>query len=458
MTLGGLRLPGPKSLGGQLALLVGVALFVAQAINFALLLGERRERRVNQFVAPAVVRIVDAIERDAGAPPRRPRRGMRRVEIGAVSAVTREMTRQPVVEARIADALLQAGVPTLAVQAAETRATARDTMRRPRRNPARTRLDRTRPDRILLVSVQRAPDQWLTLRVPVRGSDGAAAWRLLGQTAILYIVLMIAVLWIGRRVARPLHDLAEAASAFGRSSTPEPLAERGPADIRQLTAAFNAMRDRLAAMLTEKDRMLGAIGHDLRTPLASLRLRIETVDDADARARMIDTVAEMNQTLDDILSLAQVGRSSEPVARVDLAALVDAIVEDLRDLGGDIAFEPSPRVALDLRPVLTRRAIRNLAENAIKYGAGSVVRVRREGDQAIVEIDDEGPGLPADSLDAVFDSFTRIETSRNRDTGGAGLGLALARAIVRDQGGDIALRNRATGGLRATLRFPLAQG
>ena len=235
------------------------------------------------------------------------------------------------------------------------------------------------------------------------------------------------------------------------------MTEQGPADIRLLIAAFNAMRDRLVATLAEKDRMLGAIGHDLRTPLASLRLRIETHDDAGERARMADTIAEMSQTLDDIMSLAQVGRSRENAVRVDLAAMVDAIVEDLRDLGGDVSFEPSARVAIALRPVLTRRAIRNLIENGLKYGTQVVVRVRADGTDAIVEIDDIGPGLPPEDLARVFESFTRLEGSRNRDTGGAGLGLALARGIVRDQGGDIVLANRSPVGLRATLYLPAGE-
>lgn len=455
-----MKIAGPKSLAGQLALLVGVALFVAQAINFALLLGERRERQVNQVVAPAVVRILAAVERlETGAKPRGPRRGLRRgarrIDVSVASGVTRDLRRQPVIERRVADALVQAGLPMLAVEAAETTRDAGGIAPRPRlrRNPARVL-----SDRILILSVQIEPDRWLTLRVPVRGGEGAIVWRLLGQTAILYIVLLLAVLWIGARAARPLRDLAAATAAFGRSAGAEPLPERGPADIRQLTAAFNAMRDRIAAMLTEKDRMLGAIGHDLRTPLASLRLRVESVENPDARARMADTIAEMSQTLDDILSLAQVGHSSEPVVRVDLAALVDAVVEDLRDLGGDIAFEPSPRIALNLAPMLTRRAVRNLAENALKYGDRATVRVRKADGHAFVEIDDEGPGLPTCELEAVFGSFTRLETSRNRETGGAGLGLALARAIIRSQRGEIVLRNRVPRGLRAETRLPITDG
>lgn len=442
----------PRSLAGQLALLVGLALFLAQAINFALLLGERRERRINQAVVPAVVRIINAAERieRRGDRPRPRGARPRRVEATRTSGITGTMTRQPVVEQRARAALAEAGLPALDVHAAETSRAESGIGPRPRRAAAREA-----SGRVMILSVRLRPSTWLTTRTPVRSGDAALVWRLLGQTAILYIVLLAGVLWIGRRAARPLGDLTNAAAAaFGRSGALEPVAERGPADIRALIAAFNAMRVRLAATLAEKDRMLGAIGHDLRTPLASLRLRAENVDDEAERARMVDTIVEMSGTLDDILALAQAGRSREAVVRVDLSALVDAVVEDLRDLGGNVTFEPSPRTAIDLRPVLTRRAVRNLVENALKYGTRAIVRVRREGAQAMVEIDDEGPGLAEDLREHVFESFTRLETSRNRETGGAGLGLALARAIVRDQGGEILLENRGSRGLRATIMLP----
>jgi signal transduction histidine kinase len=207
-------------------------------------------------------------------------------------------------------------------------------------------------------------------------------------------------------------------------------------------------------MLDEKDRMLGAIGHDLRTPLAALRVRIESVEDDDDRNRMADTIDEMNRTLDDILSLARLGRPSEPPIDVDLSALIDAVVDDFRDLDHDVAFEESPRLKMHLRPSLMRRAVRNLIENAVKYGGGAEVRLLAGDRTVAIEVADRGPGIPVDKLAAVFDPFTRLETSRNRETGGIGLGLALARAIVADASGDITLANREGGGLTATITLP----
>jgi signal transduction histidine kinase len=207
-------------------------------------------------------------------------------------------------------------------------------------------------------------------------------------------------------------------------------------------------------MLDEKDRMLGAIGHDLRTPLAALRVRIESVEDDTDRLRMADTVAEMNRTLDDILSLARLGRPSEPVTEVDLAALVDAVVEDFRDLDAPVEFEEAERLRMRLRPALIRRAVRNLIENAVKYGVAAQVRIAATPRAVAIIVTDRGPGIPEDRMADVFTPFTRLETSRNRETGGIGLGLALARAIVAEAGGDITLANRAEGGLAATISLP----
>jgi len=176
-------------------------------------------------------------------------------------------------------------------------------------------------------------------------------------------------------------------------------------------------------------------------------------DDVD-RARMIDTVAEMNRTLDDILSLARLGRPSEPLTDVDLAALVDAVVEDFRDIGSDVSFVETERLRMHLRPSLIRRAVRNLIENAIKYGVSAEVRVEAGAKTVAIVVADQGPGIPEDRMGDVFDAFTRLESSRNRETGGIGLGLALARAIVREAGGEIRLVNRAGSGLDAIIELP----
>uniref|UniRef100_UPI0035A97E63 sensor histidine kinase n=2 Tax=unclassified Sphingomonas TaxID=196159 RepID=UPI0035A97E63 len=310
----------------------------------------------------------------------------------------------------------------------------------------------------LIIAVEQPGRGWLVMSSPWPRSDWPLLWQLIAQTLILYAVVLLPVLWGARRISQPLQSLTNATRRFKPGEAQSPLAEQGPQDVRSVIAAFNALRLRVTAMLDEKDRMLGAIGHDLRTPLAALRVRIESVEDDDDRARMADTIDEMNRTLDDILSLARLGRPSEARTEVDLTALVDAVVEDFIAIGSPVSFVEADRVTLSLRPSLMRRAIRNLIENAVKYGVSAEVRVVPGKDQVAITVADQGPGIPAEKLEDVFDAFTRLETSRNRDTGGAGLGLALARAIVREAGGEVTLTNRPGGGLDATITLPRQRG
>ena len=431
-----------------MALLIAVALFVAQAINFSLLLSERRQARLDQATGPVVTRIIDADERiHAG----RPIGGgnWSRVQLAAASPVMPAGQHVPEVEAALRGALSDAGVRVRRIQTQVIPIKRND----PRlRYVSKMRVERLlRAGAELMVAVERTDGQWLILNLPWSRNDAAIFWRLIAQTLILYGVALVPLLWAARRISRPLRSLATAARAFQPGAAVDPVAARGPQDVRDVIVAFNALRLRVTAMLDEKDRMLGAIGHDLRTPLAALRVRIESVEDDDDRVKMADTIAEMNSTLDDILSLARLGRPSEPPTEVDLAALVDAVVEDFRDLGSNIVFEEADRLKMRLRTGLMRRAVRNLIENALKYAGAAEVSVTADARTVTIAVCDRGPGIPPERLGDVFEAFTRIETSRNKETGGIGLGLALARTIVRDAGGDITLENRDGGGLVARI-------
>ena len=440
-----LRRLAPGSFAGQMAALVGLALFVAQAINFGLLLRERATLRLEQSTGPAATRIADALEREADHRPLARDRGrVRRVERNPIAASAQ---RRPEVAEELREKLGRLGIAAGAIDAALQPA-------------SRMRIERFRrlgrpplPLKELVVAVEQPRRGWLVLYAPWPEPEPYLLWRLIAQTLVLYAVVLLPVLWVSRRISRPLAALATAAETFTPGNAAQ-VEERGPPDIRAVIAAYNALQLRVTAMLGEKDRMLGAIGHDLRTPLASLRVRIESVEDDDDRTRMAETIDEMNRTLDDILSLARLGRPSEPATDVDIAALVDAVVEDFRELGQPVTFDEAPRTPMRLRPTLMRRAVRNLIENAVKYGGRAIVQVDATATSVAILVCDEGPGIPADRLADVFDPFTRLETSRNRDTGGSGLGLALARAIVRDAGGEITLANRATGGLEARIALP----
>jgi signal transduction histidine kinase len=443
-------------LSGQIALLVAIALFVAQAINFAMLLRERSAVRFAQVTVPAVTRIVDAAERLRGdriADPRAPR-GVRSraVRLRPANPLQHKGPSDPEFETAVRNAFADAGVTVGRIETEIRLVNPRD--------PALRRLDRGHAERLrrygatLKVAAEIPGQGWLVLETPWPNTQQGLVWQLIAQTLILYGFVLLPVLWIGSRISKPLRALTQAAHAYRPGSAATIVEESGPGDVRAVIAAFNGMSVRVGGMLEEKDRMLGAIGHDLRTPLAALRVRIESVEDDADRARMAETIDEMNRTLEDILSLARLGRPSEPETQVDLAALVDAVVEDFRDLGADVSFEETERQRLRLRPTLMRRAIRNLIENAIKYAGGAEVRLVADPTRVRIEVADRGPGIPPAQIAAVFQPFTRLETSRNRETGGIGLGLALAQAIVGDAGGEIALANREGGGLLATITLP----
>lgn len=432
-------------------MMLAIALFVAQAINFAMLFEGRRQFRIQQAIGPALTRLMD-LDDQPSAIADADRDGHRRVIISARNPIDHRRPRRPDVEAALREALAENGIRAGRIDS-EVRGLRHDDRRL--RGMNRHRAQRYRHfGAVLVLAIEQPGRGWVVMSLPWAQNEWPLIAQLIGQTLILYIIVLLPVLWIVRRISRPLRSLTGAVTSFMPGAEPKPIDEHGPADVRAVTAAFNALAERVTAMIDEKDRMLGAIGHDLRTPLAALRVRIESVEDEDDRARMADTIDEMNRTLDDILSLARLGRPSEAVAEVDLAALVDAVVDDFVAIGSPVTLAETDRLTLRLRPSLMRRAVRNLIENAVKYGGTAAVRIDHMADQVAIVVADTGPGIPADRMNHVFDAFTRLETSRNRDTGGAGLGLALARAIVREAGGDITLVNRATGGLEASIILP----
>ncbi|MET1756079.1 ATP-binding protein [Novosphingobium sp. RD2P27] len=303
---------------------------------------------------------------------------------------------------------------------------------------------------------------WMVARVRAPPSTYAMIKPLLVQTLIIYIVLVGVVALILRRITRPLDALTRQVAHFAATQDPSgQIAPMGPADVRRLIIALNAMEWRISSLLDEKDVMLGAIGHDLKTPLAALRVRIESVEDERERARMASTIEDIVRTLDDILSLARVGRPTDPVERTELSALVAAVVEEYEDMGEPVELGTTERTVLEARATWLRRALRNLIGNALRYGASARVSMQREADKVVIRIDDDGPGIPEGSLQTMMQAFTRGDPSRNTETGGAGLGLALARAIAKQHGGALVLVNRRTSegqveGLTAKIVLPLS--
>lgn len=321
-----------------------------------------------------------------------------------------------------------------------------------------------RARRLYIASLQRLPGgPWETARVFERRPPKQAFGILLLQTILIYAFLGTMLFLVLRRITRPLALLTGRVDDFSRA--PEKavrLEESGPSDTRLLIRAHNAMEARIAAMLDEKDVMLGAIGHDLKTPLAALRVRIESVPDEAQRARMADTIEDITRTLDDILALARVGRagqSAEPFEAANITALAESVVEEFEDLGEPVTLAapdgPAPRLVAPVQVTWLKRALRNLISNAVRYGGSARVAVCCDisagGQQIVLSVEDDGPGIEEDRIAAMLEPFTRGDASRNRSTGGAGLGLTLARAIVDAHGGTLVLANRRNGNTHAGL-------
>lgn len=452
----------PRSLLGQVLLAVAVALLAAQAISAALLLRAGDERRAQRVVASLTVQLTaasgapDALGRERG-----PRRGGRRFEIevaGAPPATPRDRA-EPQIASALREALAEQGVAAgPAVQVVS-----RPAMRDPRLLERLSRGRQVAPDgvaltgaRVVLASIPRGDGRWLTARSLALPRERAALQGLVIQTALLFAALMLAIWLLLRRITRPLAALTRRVEQFAaRQDARDPLPPQGPDDVRRLIAAHGRMEARIAGMLDEKDVMLGAIGHDLKTPLAALRVRIETVEDDTERARMADTIEDITRTLDDILSLARVGRATQPPERTELAALAASVVEEFEDMGDPVELAEGRRVVAPVHVTWAKRALRNLVANAVRYGGSARVDVARDGPEAVLRVTDSGPGIPADRIADMTEPFTRGEASRNRGTGGAGLGLTLARAVAEAHGGSLVLANRPAGGLSAELRLPL---
>jgi signal transduction histidine kinase len=277
--------------------------------------------------------------------------------------------------------------------------------------------------------------------------------RLALQLLILTVVLGAALLFTTRRLTAPLRELQRAADAVGRSIGVPHVAETGAREIRQSLRAFNTMQDRLRRYLESRTRVLAAMSHDLRTPLTRLRLRAETVEPAESRARLVADLEEMDGLVNRSLDLFRGLNEQEAPVEVDMNEFLAGLAEESVELGHTLPMSGQAIRPITVRPLALKRALRNLVENAYKYAGGAELRVI-DGDSLAIEVCDHGPGIPMTEFEAVFEPFNRLESSRNRDSGGIGLGLSIARDVAELHRGTLTLRNRASGGLVARLVLP----
>ncbi len=305
----------------------------------------------------------------------------------------------------------------------------------------------------LLVQVGLPQGQWALLNVSA-GNFKHSWSRFAGRLGIWFLVIALLSVFAARRLAEPIDDFGRAAEQMGTGQDVSPLTERGPRELRVATRAFNQMQERLRRFLEDRTRMLAAISHDLRTPLARLRLRAEFMEDEDQRAETRADLDAMSEMIRATLVFARDDAQREQANLVDLSVLVADICDDIAELGGDVSFAAVSHVSARCQPTAIGRAVANLIENAVKYGGCARVQLVNETHGVSLVVDDDGPGIPLDEHEKVFAPFYRLEQSRNRDTGGVGLGLAVSRTIAREHGGDVKLFNRTPSGLRARLELP----
>jgi len=314
---------------------------------------------------------------------------------------------------------------------------------------------RARHPRHLVVQARLSDGTWAA--VPLHAPPFSGPGVLPGLIAALAVfsggIAALAV-WAAGRVTKPLKHLAEAAGRMEAAGDAPPAVVEGPREVRQAAHALNEMAARVRRFVDDRTRMLAAISHDLRTMLTRLALRAEYIDDPEQREKAQREVAEMEEMLSATLAFARDDAKAEARTPVDLGAVLADLTEDLTEAGHRATYTGPRSLTVPARPVAMRRALMNLVSNAVAYGGEAEVGLSADGGTVTVTVADRGPGIPDDLKEKVFDPFFRIETSRSRETGGTGLGLSVARDIVRGHGGDIVLSDREGGGLVATVTLP----
>lgn len=306
----------------------------------------------------------------------------------------------------------------------------------------------------LEVAVPLRDGQWLYFATALPQTNAGFSYQYMISMLVMALFIIAISVWAVRRMTAPLAAVAQAADRLGRDVNAPPLAESGTVEMQQAASAFNTMQARLRALIENRTRMLAALSHDLRTPLTLLRLRTENVENAEERDKMLATIAEMDAMIGATLQYAREQAADEPRRATDVTALVQSVVDDMADAGLDVAMTQSPPVSIDCQPTALKRALTNLIENAVKYGKRARVSLTTSPQAVEIAVDDDGPGIPEEQLSKVFEPFYRVEESRSRDTGGVGLGLAIAHTVVEAQGGTLTLSNRKPAGLRALIVLP----
>ena len=437
----------PNSLAGRVAVVVAGGLLALLLVALTFDWHDRRHDRFQYYIAAVVDRIGAVVgELDAIAPPERAR--LLRVVNSRyfnvrLSAEPPQLEPLPWylpdnLETRVRGQLTRLGTRPLALGY-----TGRWTDDGADRGPRR-----------ILIAVGLKDGSWTLFRVsnplprPPRGL-GFVVW--IGLTVI--VILLISI-WAAHRMTRPLRQFAAAADSLGLDVRAPPLEEQGSREMRRAAQAFNRMQSRIRRLVDDRTMMLAAISHDLKTALTRLRLRTEFIEDAEQQAKAQADLEEMQAMLEATLSFARDDAAEEHPTPLNLASMLQSLCTDHADAGHAVAYDGPDRLRTLGRPVALRRAFANLIDNAARYGGGAEVTLSADEGQVTVIVADRGPGIPEARREDVFRPFYRLESSRSRETGGTGLGLAVARSIVHRHGGEILLADRDGGGLTVTVLLP----
>lgn len=454
----------PQSLGGQLLAMLFLALAITQGLGLLLLTDERnravraalgleaagRAANVVLLLDDAPVGLRSSILRAADSP-------LVRFEVGSEPEAPHDSSEADFVLRRIRQIL---GEPEREVRV-DVHALTVDSFPIPDGMPAAMRpmheaMMAGQNDPVeMTLSIRLGRGDWLNVRTMFHRPGLQLSPQALLPLLLMAVAVVLVAWWIARRVVGPMRVLAAGADRLGRGLDADPLPITGPAEVRDTTRAFNRMKDRLTRFVNERTQMLAALSHDLRSPLTAMRLRIEMLDETEDSIRLKALVEEMQVMVEATLEFARGVAKAEPAATVDLLVLLGNLVSDVGDGRANLA--PSKPLFATIRPQALNRALRNLIDNAVRFGAVANVTLAQKQGMAVITIADTGPGLPNDQLEAVFEPFVRFESSRNRDTGGVGLGLAIARTIIQAQGGSVLLRNLPEGGLEAVVRLPIGE-
>ncbi|MEN8218327.1 MAG: ATP-binding protein [Pseudomonadota bacterium] len=442
----------PQNLTGQTIALLLIALLGSHMISFLIFSDEQRLALLDERRKNALARIVPVVRLLEDTPPALHERILKATNSGWIKF---QLAEQSAVDTNVfeyADNPLQRHL----VELLENKAQARVQLyaNKHEKPEQSKRVYRNTPRSLnFVVAITLSSGQWLNVKSYHYSQPKSLISSSLISSLFMAVAVTAIVIFILRRITHPLVELTMAVEKLGRGEITPQLPESGPADIRQTTRAFNQMNQRLQRFVQDRTRLLAAISHDLRTPITILRLRAEFIEDTESRRKILATLDEMQAMTEAALAFARDAATEEETRRVDLSALVASLCDDLADMGQEVQFTEEQKHPYACRPHSLKRALRNMIENAVRYGKRARVSIEASETELHINIDDDGPGIQADDLERVFEPFVRLETSRNRETGGIGLGMSIARSIVHGHGGEIVLKNRK-GGLRVIVTLP----